>query len=78
MIEKARDVQVIGTFADGSPAITVAKYGKGRAIYFAANPFVPWCLFEGDRCDGLFRAFQKHLGAQIDRPIWRFRLPSPD
>ena len=76
MIEKARgDVQVIGTFADGSPAITVAKYGKGRAIYFAANPFAPECLFEGDRWDGLFRAFQKHLGAKVDRPIWRFRLP---
>ena len=79
MIEKARpDVQVIGTFADGSPAITAARYGKGRAIYFAANPFVPECLFEGDRWDGLFKALQTHLGAKVDRPIWRFRLPPPD
>jgi hypothetical protein len=77
MIEKVRDIQVIGTFADGSPAITVSKYGKGQAIYFAANPFVPDCLFEGDRWDELFRAFQTRLGAQIDRPIWRFRLPAP-
>jgi len=78
MIEVARmDVRVIGTFADGSPAITVAKYGKGQAAYFAANPFVPECLFQGDRWDGLFRAFQKHLGAKTDRPIWHFRLPDP-
>ncbi|HET6453458.1 MAG TPA: beta-galactosidase trimerization domain-containing protein, partial [Armatimonadota bacterium] len=79
MIEKARqDVQVIGTFTDGSPAITVVKYGKGRAVYFAANPFVPECVFAGDRWDGLFRAFQTHLGAKTNRPIWRFRLPPPD
>jgi len=77
MIEKARNVQVIGTFADGSPAITVAKYGRGQAIYFAANPFVPECLFEGDRWDGVFRAFQTRLGAKVDRPIWRFKLPTP-
>ena len=78
MIEKARDVRVIGTFPDGSPAVTVAKYGKGQAIYFAANPFVPECLFEGDRWDGLFRAFQTHLGAKTGRPIWHFRLPEPE
>jgi len=72
------DVQVIATFPDGSPAITVSRYGRGQAIYFAANPFVPECLFEGDRWDGLFRAFQTSLGAKVDRPIWRFRLPPPD
>lgn len=71
-------VRVLATFPDATPAITVSDYGKGRAIYFAANPFVPQWLFEGDRWDGLFRAFQKRLGAKIDRPIWRFRLPAPD
>jgi len=77
-IELARPgVRVLATFPDGSPAITVSKYGKGQAVYFAANPFVPECLFDGDRWDGLFRAFQTHLNAKVDRPIWRFKLPPP-
>lgn len=71
-------VRVLATFLDGSPAMTVLKYGKGQAVYFAANPFVPECLFAGDRWDGVLRAFQQHLGAKVDRPIWRFRLPPPD
>ncbi len=70
-------VKVIAKFDDGSPAITMAKYGEGRAIYFAANPFVPECLLGGDRWDGFFRALQQHLGAKIDRPIWHFKFPAP-
>lgn len=70
-------VDVLAKFADGSPAITVAKYGRGQAVYFAANPFIPECLCEGKGWDTLFRAFQQHLGAKIHRPIWRFKIPSP-
>ncbi|MDI6827383.1 MAG: hypothetical protein QME62_02735 [Armatimonadota bacterium] len=70
------DVRVLAVFPDGSPAVTACRYGKGEAVYFAANPFVPECLFEGDKWDNLFRAFQRHLGAKVDRLIWRFRLPS--
>ena len=71
-------VQVLAKFADGAPAITSVKYGKGEAIYFAANPFVPECLVEGDGWNRLFRAFQEHIGAKTDRPIWRFKLPAPN
>lgn len=70
-------VEVLATFADGSPAITMTRYGKGRAIYFAANPFVPECLIGDGRWDAFFRALQEHLGAKTDRPIWRFKLPAP-
>jgi hypothetical protein len=70
-------VKVIARFDDGSPAITMAKYGAGRAIYFAANPFVPECLLSGDKWDGFFRALQQYLGAKIDRPIWHFKFPAP-
>ncbi|MCL6518998.1 MAG: hypothetical protein K6T99_04145 [Armatimonadetes bacterium] len=77
LVETAKpDVRVLAVFADGTPAITAHRYGKGEAVYFAANPFVPECLFESDKWDRLFRAFQMHLGAKVDRPIWRFRLPS--
>lgn len=78
LIETVRpDVKVIATFTDGSPAITMAKYGAGRAIYFAANPFVPECLLGDDKWDGFFRALQQYLGAKIDRPIWHFKFPAP-
>ncbi len=70
-------VEVIGRFADGTPAITVARYGKGQTVYFAANPFVPECLLQGDGWDRLFKCFQHHLGAKVDRPIWHFKLPAP-
>ena len=70
-------VQVIAKFSDGTPAITVSKYGKGQAIYFAANPFVPECLCQGDGWNKLLQALQQHLGAKLDRPIWRFKIPAP-
>lgn len=78
LIETTRpDVEVLATFTDGTPAITMAKYGKGRAIYFAANPFVPECLLGGGEWEAFFRALQKSVGAKTDRPIWRFKLPAP-
>lgn len=77
-VETAREgVDVLATFTDGTPAITMARYGKGRAIYFAANPFVPECLMGDGRWDAFFRALQQYLGAKTDRPIWRFKLPVP-
>lgn len=78
LIETTRpDVKVLARFDDGTPAITIAEYGKGRAIYFAANPFVPECLLEGGEWDAFFRAIQKFVGAKTDLPIWRFKLPAP-
>jgi len=31
-------VQILATFEDGSPAVTLHPYGKGRVIFFAADP----------------------------------------
>ena len=33
------DALVLGKFPDGAPAIVMKTHGKGRAIYFAFNPF---------------------------------------
>ena len=71
------DVEVLAAFDDGTPAITMSKYGKGRAIYFAANPFVPECLLKGSEWESFFRAIQGFVGAKTDLPIWRFKLPAP-
>lgn len=35
-------VNVLGRFWDDSPAVTLNKYGKGRAIYFATHPDVAY------------------------------------
>jgi len=66
--------QVLGTFEDGSPAITSHQLGKGRAILFAVNPFnmdsIPdaqWRAF--------FTAFAAYLHDPINLDIWRFQFP---
>ena len=68
------DVEVLGRFSDGKPAILSRKVGKGRAIYFAVNPFrlenladEPWKAF--------FKTFQTQLGLKTGHDIWRFRFP---
>lgn len=33
-----RGAETIASFEDGSPAVTAASYGKGRAYYLAAEP----------------------------------------
>jgi len=32
------DVQILAAYEDGSPAVTLHPYGKGKVIYFAADP----------------------------------------
>lgn len=67
-------------FISGSqkPALTQRKYGKGKILHFAVNPFIPENLLEGGELEELFRTLQKNIGVEIDRDIWRFLLPSPD
>jgi beta-galactosidase GanA len=37
-----RGAEVIGTHDDGTPAITVNKFGKGKAVYMGSNPFMEY------------------------------------
>ncbi|MCM8805054.1 MAG: beta-galactosidase trimerization domain-containing protein [Candidatus Omnitrophica bacterium] len=69
------EVKVLGEFVNGKGAIFEKNYGKGKVIYFAANPMAPDILLIDTKIDELFRYFQKIVGAKIDRPIWRFLIP---
>jgi hypothetical protein len=79
---RARDIRVIdksakvlGTYADGKPAIVSRKLGKGTVITFAANPFSPDVTVEQTAWPALFKSLQKSFGCKVDRSIWRFTLP---
>ncbi len=39
---KPRSAQVVGTFADGSPAVTVNRYGRGTATYVGTCPAISY------------------------------------
>ena len=68
------NVKVIAEFSDGSPAITEKYMGKGRAVYFASQPFDDAYI-----ADVNWKAFMKELhislGGSIDHKIWRFKIP---
>ena len=60
-------------FADGTIAATIRAFGKGQVICFASDPFDTH-----DRNTAmaqLVRSIQLAGGAQVDRDIWRFKLP---
>ncbi len=69
------DARVLGTYANGSPAILSRAVGAGKAIYFAANPFTPETLFYDEPWLDLLREFEKAVGEEMDLPVWRFKLP---
>ncbi len=68
--------RVIGEFPDGSAAVVEHAYGKGRGLYFAANPFAPDVLLQKSEIANIFRRIQQDAGAATDHPIWRFMLPA--
>ena len=77
------DVVNIAVFDDGSPAITLHTHGKGKVIYFAADPF--YTVQQGDAkrtvvalgspVVKLVEAIQKFAGVRMGHDIWRFKLP---
>ena len=73
----APDIEIWGTYPDGSPALVAHKLGQGQVITFAANPFAPQVVLEPGRWPALFKGLQQSLGCQVDLPIWHFVLPSP-
>ncbi|MCM8771946.1 MAG: carbohydrate-binding family 9-like protein [Candidatus Omnitrophica bacterium] len=70
-----KNVKIIGKFMDDSPAIFENNYGKGKVIYFTANPMAPDILLIETKIDELFRIFQKKAETKVNRPIWKFLIP---
>jgi hypothetical protein len=66
-------VTILATFADGAPAITSHKYGKGRVITFAIDAFASPYLNSANVA--LFKNIQTAIGARENLAIWRFKLP---
>ncbi|HBG27795.1 MAG TPA: hypothetical protein DDX75_11955 [Phycisphaerales bacterium] len=73
-IETDRDSEVIAAFDNQKPAIVLHKFGKGKAYYFASNPFI-YKLLGNKEWTIFFQDLQKKLGLQVDHKIWRFNLP---
>ncbi|MDO9463912.1 MAG: LamG-like jellyroll fold domain-containing protein [bacterium] len=65
--------KVTGYLENGIPGVVENKYGKGRVIYFAVNPFIPRAVFEPAWSD-FFREIQTTAGCKIDQDIWNFEL----
>jgi beta-galactosidase len=61
--------KVIGEWSDGSPAVTVNQYGKGKAVYIGSGAF---CAFTHNHNDAL-QQFYRELCADIARPAWTDR-----
>ena len=73
----------IAVFDDGSPAITLHAVGKGKVIFFAADPFYAVgdgkarrsVVALGSPIVKLIEAIQKSAGVKMGHDIWRFKLP---
>ena len=83
-VEVVNDTVVtIATFPDGTPAITMHPYGKGKVYYFAADPL--FAVYEhpqkrstvaqGSPVVQFLGAIQESAGVKTGHDIWRFKLP---
>jgi hypothetical protein len=78
------DVRAVAVYEDGSPAVTLHPYGKGKVVYFAADPFVipgGWgasrsLVAPGAPVMALVEAIQRDAGCRMGLDIWRFKLPA--
>ncbi len=66
-------VKPLAVFADGSLAAAIRPYGEGWVISFASNPFAS--PDKNSTVIELVRAIQRAAGAELNQPIWRFKLP---
>ena len=66
---------VIGTYADGAPAVTLNRYGKGRVVVFGSNPLVDSAVGDDSAWLGWWRALLEARGVPLGLPIWQLRLP---
>ncbi|MGQ9730886.1 MAG: carbohydrate binding domain-containing protein [Candidatus Zipacnadales bacterium] len=76
-IKVSPDVEQLGSYPTGEPALVVRNLGKGKAVYFAANPFAPAVLLTEAPGTKILERFQKLVGEPPNQPIWRFKLPEP-
>jgi len=61
--------EVIGEWPDGRAAVTVNRYGKGKAVYIGSSAFLAYSN-NGD--DALLRLYRE-LCAGVERPAWTDR-----
>jgi hypothetical protein len=69
--------EVLGTYANGAPAIVSHRLGQGRVITFAANPFSPRVTVDESAWPAAIKGLQQSLGCKVDQPIWHFAIPAP-
>jgi hypothetical protein len=73
-ITVTRGTKIIAAYPDGKPAIVSRSYGKGKAVYFAFNPFSPKANSE-PRWNAFFKTLEKQFGITLDQKILRFQFP---
>lgn len=73
-IKPAPGTVTLGTYDDGSPAMTLRQHGEGRILYFAASPFTAPTLAATDWQE-FFGRLQRGLGFSTGLDIWRFKFP---
>ncbi len=70
-----KDASLFATYGDGRPAAFLRPVGKGKVLYFGAQPFGDSSLAVADsRWPDVFRALAKQAGTPTDLPIWDFYL----
>ena len=69
--------RVIATYADNTPAAVENRYGKGRVIYFASQPFGnSGAVLEPGAWLKFFEAAAKESGSETGLPVWDFLIPA--
>ncbi len=71
------NLETLGTYPDGSPAIVSRKLGKGRVFTFAANPFAPQVTVDPSPWPAAIKGLQQWIGCKVDQPIWHLVIPAP-
>ena len=67
--------EVIGTYADGAPAATLARHGKGQVVVFGSNPLADSAVGDDAAWLGWWRAVLATGDVPFGLPIWQLRLP---
>jgi Beta-galactosidase trimerisation domain/Carbohydrate family 9 binding domain-like len=71
----SKNAKVLAKFENGSPAIVEKRLGKGKAVYFAANPFNAKAIADS-QWKKFWLDFQKKSGLATGHDIWRFQFPA--
>jgi hypothetical protein len=68
--------KTVAEFSNGKAAVLENEYGKGKVIYFAANPFAPDIILINSKISDFFELIQKRADAKTGLSIWNFLLPA--